>query len=301
MSSKLNLALVNLLLVTFSAFIHAEIVFKDSFEAGDFNASSAEKNDINLRYSYNRTGLVTQKNGIAQMTIPAVINRNDDQDWSAKEGDYSILFDYAAGVTMSEHRFYMDPKDEIWISYWIRVPVNYSHGTGGITANNNKFLSLWNDSYSQSGLGSTIWLGLKESENGGSELGLTYSKGGNTASEPFEQYKPFISVPTDRGRWMEMIIHVKNESSPNASDGIIETWRRWDDEEAPTLLHQKTDAPLRRASGFSGGYFMGWANGTYLEDTYWLLDDITMSTSPLIDEDRESSPKPPSSFTFLKD
>ena len=280
MSSKLNLALVNLLLVTFSAFTHAEIVFKDSFEAGDFNASSAEKNDINLRYSYNRTGLVTQKNGNAQMIIPSTINRTDDQDWSAKHGDYSLLFDYAANVNMAEHRFTFDPLSEIWLKYWVRVPVNYDHGNL-----NNKFLSIWQKTYDDSG---TLTLQTRPDGSGGALL--VAQDGGVIGTEDLA--KPFIKVPDDRGRWMEIVIQVKAAYSDTSNDGEYRLFRRWENEQSFAIIHEYTNMVNQYSdgTGYRSGYFFGWANDPYSEDTYWLLDDIIISRESLLPE---AAPLPP--------
>ena len=39
---------------------------------------------------------------------------------------------------------------------------------------------------------------------------------------------------------------------------------------------------MGNSSGWGGGYFLGWANGTYSEETSWLVDDITISNQSLV-------------------
>jgi hypothetical protein len=246
-------------------------VFQDTFEGADFSASSAVVNDINLAYSYNRTGLVTQKNGNAQMEIPSVINRND-QDWTAKQGDYSILFDYAANVNMAEHRFTFDAMPEVWMKYWIRVPVNYTHGDL-----NNKFLSIWQDVYDAAG---TVTIQTRPNGSGGANI--VVQDGGVISGE--ELSTPFISVPADRGRWMEVAVQFKSASSSSANDGEYRLFRRWESESFE-LIHEYTGMTNQYSdgAGYRAGYFMGWANDPYTEDTYWLLDDIRISQTKFSD------------------
>jgi len=280
MISRLSQSVFNILLIVFSTFIQAEIVFKDSFESADFNASSAELNDINLTYSFNRTGLVTQKNGNAQMIIPSNINRTDDQDWSAQHGDYSILFDYAANVNMAEHRFTFDPLSEIWIKYWVRVPVNYYHGNL-----NNKFLSIWQKTYDASG---TLTLQTRPDGAGGALL--VAQDGGVIGTEDLA--KPFIKVPDDRGRWMEIVIQVKAAYSDTSNDGEYRLFRRWEDEQNFVKIHEYTNMVNQYSDGigYRSGYFLGWANDPYSKDTYWLLDDIIISIKSLLPM---AAPRPP--------
>ena len=104
----------------------------------------------------------------------------------------------------------------------------------------------------------------------------------------YQQYEPFIESDTDRGRWMQIVFHVQAESAEGEADGIIETWRRWEDEDTFTKLHETFDAALKipagGPAGFQGGYLMGWASDSYAEETEWLLDFFELSTEPLVPE-----------------
>lgn len=215
------------------------------------------------------------------------IRPNDGRDWTAKTGLYAMRFHYPAGEPWSEQRFDLGkPQRELWLRYWLRVPTNYTHGMGGGSAVNNKFISIWMDGYSQFGDGSTFWLSMESAGNGNTNLAFTYSLGSKRASLAFQQYKPFINANTDKGRWMQMVIHLKAQSADGASDGVVETWRRWESEKDFTKFHEKFDLPLKvpaaGPAGFKAGYLLGWANGHYAVPTEWLLDDFTLSTESLL-------------------
>jgi len=294
-----------LTLLTYSP-LHAEILFKETFESNSLNAN-AEGNDINtIGFNWqnpNRTSIVTGGPGENAQSYSSFISVNDDRDWSAKEGLYSMRFRYVAGTAMAEQRFDFEPQSSLWIRYWVRVPTNYSHGTGGGGAVNNKFLSLWMDGYEGQGDGSTFWLSMESAGSGDTNLAFTYTTGMNTGSVAMQQHFNFIDASQDRGRWMQILIHLKSESSSGSSDGTIETWRKWDGETSYTRMHSKYDVPFREPSspkGFAEGYLMGWANGSYSENTEWLLDELTISNTSLLDEtapQQTSKAVPPSSFS----
>ena len=115
-----------------------------------------------------------------------------------------------------------------------------------------------------------------------------------------EQHTAFIDSANDRGRWMQMVIHLVAETSDGASDGVIQTWRRWENESDFTKLHDSNNRRLRippdGPNGFSAGYLMGWANGTYSESTFWLIDDFTIANTSLLTISSKSPAIPPPAF-----
>jgi len=265
------------------------LLFSDTFESGDMSTTNDDgfswggNNRTSIVFSDENINKQIWNNGITDILI------SDGRDWSPKNGTNSLRFRYSAGTAMAEQRFDLGtPQKEVWYSYWTRVPENYYHTTSG-GAVNNKFFSMWTDGYSQAGVGSTFWLSMESSGSGNSNLAFTYSLGGNTSSLGMQQPTPFIDYQRDRNRWMKIVIHLKTESSENANDGVVETWRRWSDEDTFTKFHEKFDAPLRippgGPQGFKTGYLFGWANGAYTENTEWLLDDFKVSTTYFLDND----------------
>ena len=138
------------------------------------------------------------------------------------------------------------------------------------------------------GDGSTFWLSMESAGNGNTNLAFTYNLGSNSGALAYRQHMPFINVETDKGKWMQMVIHLKAQSAEGINDGVVETWRRWESETEFTKFHEQFDVPFKLPddgpNGFQRGYLLGWANGAYLEDTEWLIDAFTLSTTSLLEE-----------------
>ena len=262
---------------------NGEPLIIDSFESGDMSATNAAGFDWGRN---NRTSIVTSEtvvynNGDKDVAIPS------GRDWDPKHGDHSLRFRYAAGSNMSEQRFNLGGAYEnLWLQYWVRVPINYYHGQS--SPNNHKFLSIWMDGYSQHGEGATVVWEFWGASDGSSRLAVSFNEGDAGGKEGHQQHHDFVS-PADQGRWMEITIHLKASSDTYTRDGIIEMWRRWENEPASEReqFHKRTDALLSKPSsgpqGWNAGYFMGWANSPYSRSTEWLIDHITISEDSLLD------------------
>ncbi|ABC30133.1 protein of unknown function [Hahella chejuensis KCTC 2396] len=268
--------------------VQAGVFFQDSFESADILSTNEE----GFRWgSLNRTSIVRDDQFIVWKGRGTGSKAEDGpvagRKWEGSDGRHALRFRYPAGEAFAEQRFDMgEAHGELWISYWVRVPINYSHDNVDGSAANNKFFSLWMDGYSNKGEGSSFWLSMEPAGGGNTDLAFTYSKGGHTASIAMQQHKPFINKATDRGKWMQVVMHLKNASYNGAKDGVIETWRRWADESSFTQLHKAANIPFRTPSqgpqGFKTGYLLGWANGAYGQDTEWLLDDFKLSDTSLL-------------------
>jgi hypothetical protein len=178
------------------------------------------------------------------------------------------------------------------LGFWLRVPTNYSHPDA--SPNNQKLLAVWMDGYSYQGDGSTIWLGFHASGNGSSTFAATHTSGRFTSSKAYEQTKAFIATPGDRGRWMQIVVHMKAESSAGAADGFMRVWRRWEGDarfaETQYLSGKELRLPANGPQGFAAGYLMGWANAPYPVETNFLIDDFVVSTDSLLDDDLKPMP-----------
>tara|TARA_R110001599_G_scaffold262322_1_gene462804 strand:- start:4674 stop:5402 length:729 start_codon:yes stop_codon:yes gene_type:complete len=210
---------------------------------------------------------------VAVYNNKSIYNVQPGNDWNAKDGKYSLRFRYAAGSNMAEQRFNFTPQKDLWIRYWIRVPVNFYHGNL-----NNKFFAIYGSAYD--GDSDVTWQ-TRPLANGNAELRV--QDGGVQSGELLPA--PFINRDTDLGRWMQIVIHVKNATSSSSNDGIIQLWRRWEDESSFTNLHDKQDA-IRQwepgTLGYRAGYFKGWANDPYNADTEWLVDTVEFANDSLL-------------------
>ena len=280
------------LLVIFVLLIYRQAcsgeLLNDSFESKDMSTTNASGFywDEN-----NRTSIVTMNpecGSLSPGTPTAVYNNavicNGPQvpagggDWYAKTGNYSLRFRYQAGEAWAEQRFSLGRNyPEVWFSYWIRVPVNFTYPSSGL---NNKWFAVWTGASGYDKHGDVTW----QLRGNGSGANIVYQDGGVLAGEAGST--SFISVPGDRGRWMHVVIQVVASSSAVANNGVIRLYRRWDEDANYALIHEKLNAntynPDEAMQGISHGYIMGWANSAYEQDTEWLVDDFTVSTTTLL-------------------
>lgn len=272
---------------------YADSIVEDGFESGTLRSS-----DPGFQWSATNNTFVVRDDGYITFGAGAGVEGPfAGRRWEngpGSKGRHALMFRYPAGKAWAEQRFtFSRGYPELWLSFWVRVPPNFQHPDS--SPNNQKLLSVWMDGYSQKGDGSTVWLGFFHDGKGGSAFGASFSDGRFTASNAFEQVKPFISVPADRARWMQLVVHLKAESSPDAGDGVFQTWRRWSGEsefvQTQNLTNKHLRIPSGGPSGFAAGYLMGWANGAYSEETEFLIDDLRISTSSLLDVD--ITPNPP--------
>lgn len=270
----------------------SEPLFFDSFESGDMSAT----NEAGFDWARNnRTSVVTAEgvvysNGEKDVAIPS------GRDWNPWHGDHSLRFRYPAGSNMAEQRFELGKAyPEIWMSFWLKVPINFTHPSS--SPSNQKLFRLYMDGYSQAGEGSTIGMSFRSNGEGGSNFFAKVSPGDFTVVGGDIGSSPFITVPDDRGRWMNIVVHVKSESQPGRTDGIMEVWRKWEDENTYTKTHDLENQPIKLDStigGFSSGYLMGWANAAYSKDTEFLVDQFVLSENSLLSE--TDRPNPPADF-----
>lgn len=267
-----------------------DYLFYDSFESGDMSAT----NDDGFRWTNGRArSLVTSTHRIWSASGPTNDPIPDGANWDPhpEGGDVSLRFRYRAGEAMSEQRFHLgQAREELWLRYWIRVPDNFTHGSGN--PSNNKFFFIWGDRYNRTPeIGLTFWRSSQ-----GSRLTYTVNAGGHRGDVEF------IRSPDDRGRWMEVALHLKTASGEGANDGVFRFWRRWHGDSSFTKYFDRNDLDLRvpegESPGFLQGYIMGWANAAYSEETEWLVDRFIVSLEPF--EDVLNSVPPPSPPTGIK-
>lgn len=282
----------------------ADISVSDSFESRDLSAGQVG----GLTWgSPNRTTLVTQDSQQGDMVIynregPVELPQGS-KSWKAKDGNVSMRFDFPGKKgAWAEQRFSLaSAQQEIWIRFWLRVPTNYRHGPG--SPSNNKLFALWMDDYSSKGAGPSVIWEFWNDGSGGSKLAYHYSPGGHKVAGSHQQEQTFIRYPADQGRWMQLVMHVKAASGASANDGVIELYRRWEDEKEFSVLHSDKQAniapPAGGPFGWKAGYFMGWSNPGYEAATEWLLDDVALSSSSLLDGEQIASAAPAAAATAL--
>ena len=283
----------------------SEIIFQDDFETADKSATNAD----GFVWGHGRRVAVVMQDpvdGPVKVYEQAPIYEIQDatmpdgatRDWTAFNGEYSLMFNYpsvaemeATGVEpFSEIRFDIGvPRRELWISFMLKVPPNYNHSP----AINNKLFTIWMDGYLQSGEGTTLLVQYWPDQAGGAYLHWQRSSNFDTVNT-VQTYDDFLHYPTDQGRWMQLVIHLKASSTNAKSDGKIGIWRRWDGDSLFTNIadwNGIVPVPESDPIGWKAGYIMGWANKGFEVETEWQIDNFILSTTSLITG--ASKPLPP--------
>ncbi len=133
--NKLGLVSAATVLFTFGTIASSQTIISDSFESGDMSKTSA----YGFEWASNRNPVITVESG------------ESANQWEAKTGNHALMMRYEIGSNWEEKRFSFDePQPEIWMSFWLRVPINYSHPDVGVK-DNQKLFYLWQDGYSTKG------------------------------------------------------------------------------------------------------------------------------------------------------
>lgn len=265
----------------------ANATFTDGAESGDHSTTN---NDGATWGSLTAGGglqvITTTERVFPSPTLP----KPASQDFSPLVGDKCFRARFRAGVKHVEQRFSLGTEySELWVGFWIRAPINYSHFSE-VTSNNRKLLYIWMDGYSTHGEGPTVgwefWrvgtisrLAYNARTSGTGALGSEHT--GHKGHYDFISWP--ADTPGDRGRWMQCIMQVVASSNNETSDGIVRHWRRWEDGSF-TKHHERTDLLLPKPAetpGWANMYFMGWHQEPFTEDTEYLLDQIQISNSAL--------------------
>ena len=230
-----------------------------------------------------------------------------DREYTAKDGKNSLSFRYEAGEAWTEQRYdFGKGYPEIWLSYHIRVPLNYERaGNPDNNPNtNNKWMIFLMAPMSRYSASDVSWVEVKDRPNSDGvsmNMMLQIHNGvNNTYTPESTAYQKFIT-PADKGRWMQIIYHLKASSDSEASDGVVKMYRKWDDEPAFKYItgYANEDIGIGAGSvasnylGWGAGYLMGYANDPYATQTEWLIDDFIVSSTSLL----PNPPRPPSQVT----
>jgi hypothetical protein len=248
-------------------------LFYDDFETGDFTAPNSGGGVNTVGFSWHAP--------IGTSVISG----------AAKSGSYGLNGLYVGGNenAWAEQRYNRTtPQQSCYMGYWMRVPANWTRGYDPTNNNNNKYFgALWgveHDDYTNSNLTrltANDWVGSPTS-NGNLLLEL---RGQGNRYSYSNTYNDWIT-PADQGRWMHIMFYLGVSSAVDTPDAKIRLWRRWEDEEAYTLLNSIDDGYSYNTvdqgqNGWAGGYIGGWANQEYVADTNFSYDEIGIwSTDP---------------------
>lgn len=281
--------------------------FSDSFESGDMSTTNVDGFSWGKN---NKTSIVTQhpedgpvalyNNKSIYRVHSAATSEGRVKDWTAKSGENSLRFRYSAGSPWTEQRYDLGSSyPEIWFSYWIRIPTNYYRELGTNGGKNNKWFNIQMAPMSQYQDKTVSRVEMQEWSNGagGMKINIQFRNGSNGKYKSSNSYPDFVT-PDDAGRWMLLTYHLKASSTTTSTDGILRMYRKWEDETSDTLINELIDINVgigagsisSNRKGWAAGYIMGYANDPYKNDTEWLFDSLTISSS-------RPTPTPPTNLS----
>jgi hypothetical protein len=246
------------------------------------------------------TSLVTWRDRQGTVAVSSAM------DFEGKTGGKSLRFFYPAEAHEAEQRIDLNGKyPELWIGFKILVPSNYAYRA----QNNNKFLMVYNDF-----TGNTTFMDFEtwahEDSNGRLDgtnyIAVQYKVNGvnkdfawgpsstipNTYNVHGDDHR-FINPAVDRGKWLNMVFHLKLSDTATSKNGASEVWKNG--EKIVEVLNINNFNST--ANHFSGLYLLGWANTGYAQDTTFYIDNLRISEDPLPITGSEKFPRPPSPLT----
>lgn len=257
----------------------------DNFETSDLTAAGTDcdlnSGDLFTWDGTYATSIVGMVSGVATRIYPTPTATYPGQDFTPKQGSRCVRIRYYDTINqMAEQRFSLGAHyNDVWVRYWIKVPPNFHY-----EGSNAKWAAFWTNDYDGAG-DVTFQLRPTTGTGGTGNAKLVVQDGGVAVGEA-DVYDDFINATDDAGRWMQLVYHLRPESSNGAADGQIRVWRRWEDENSWTQLYNKTNAGFYEGGvGVHQGYLMGSAEGgSYVGngDLAWLLDTFEVSTSSLV-------------------
>ncbi len=302
----------------------AEVIFSDSFESGDLLSTNADKFEWIPSGENDRISIVTQDpddgpvsiftswEGRKYQVFSPKLPDGTPREYAAQDGKNSLRFKYQATGKGDDSAFVEQEFDmkkgypEVWISYWIRVPMNYKRtGSGSNRNSNNKWMIFGMNSKSNLFNYKSTFVEVKDRPSTvpySMSMQLQVSNRGTQFTPESQPYQGFVT-PTDSGRWMQVIFHFKASSKNGARDGLVKMYRRWKGDANFEYItgYENIDCDISNesiAAGYNGwgaGYLMGYHNDEYAVETEWLIDDFVISTTPLL----PNAPLPPSGINVV--
>lgn len=247
------------------------VFFQDGFETGNFKGTTTE------------SGWKWQRDRAESFPPPndteLYVGVSDD---NPRSGRYAIVMQApAGGEPWFEERFYFRPMTKFWVEFYIHIPANYHHRTGGAGGSQHKFLNFWgggDENYSSSAGRPDVLLELWPMEGGYSRLrvvkGVTGSPATLAWADLITPFGPFYAGEYNRFR---MQVDMGSEAH---NDGIIRIWAN------DKLVFETTDTdlwPTRIPTFpyFDTGYLLGYSNTGFNEPTRFHVDDwVIYATDP---------------------
>ena len=224
-------------------------------------------------------------------------------DLITRSGSRSLRFHFAGDSdwskdAWSEQRFSFPQTQQFWVEWYAYYPSGneglglnrYEHRdtrSAGFGSDNNKLLDYWAIDYGgyPHGLFQT-WSDASSAPNDWLDVARTDYTSGGHAFYPchssvivcgvYGNHAPWVASDADRGRWMQVRIHVKL-ADYGQSNGRETVWK-----DGQVVLDIQNDPNYNASPSdptwVANAYFMGWANSGFSVDTDVFVDDFSFYT-----------------------
>lgn len=274
-------------------------IFSDDFNSGDL---SHVENGAEWK-AQRATSLVNSNGCVIFNTSGAAIDPPtcgfSYKEWEGWLNNISMRFRYGVDDAFPMQTWSLNQPAarvrDIWFRISMRVPISYEHVNNSGSSTNNKFFALWMDGReTNSDNGATVVFQTRETSitgSVGSALGFYVWNNANGNGDQ-ASFSDFWSVPEvegsgvrdDRGRWQDIVLHMKANDAGSGT-GKIQAWRRWQDEaEYSLLINKDLDVPIPNTGydGWDTCQIMGGDNSWLAESTEILMDSFYASDASLV-------------------
>lgn len=253
----------------------------ENFETSDLTAVGTDC-DLNASGLFTwdgtyATSIVGMPSGVATRIYPEPEATYPGEDYTPLQGSRCMRVRYTDTNEMAEQRFSLGAHySTVYIRYALRIPFTFDY-----QGSNAKWAAFWTNNYDGDG---DVTFQLRPGTGAGNAK-LVVQDGGVAVGE-VDVWEDFINATRDAGRWMHICYRLTPETTNGAANGVIQVWRRWNDESTYTQIYNKTNATFYEGGvGVHQGYLFGSAEGhSYVgngEHPY-LVDEFHVSTSSLI-------------------
>lgn len=208
-----------------------------------------------------------------------------------KSGTRSVRMRYAAtsDTQDSSVELRMSPSGRQWTEYCVRyflyLPANFNHRNASGSDNTKGIMQSWSGTYGA--VASNQYIGFEYWPNGDGSSYLTFRAGrdgvdlAHTANGG-ESGSGNMFRLSERGKWLQIRIHVVLASGVGQTNGTIRAWKWVEGQASAELLFTKTNwGYSTRGNYIDSFYFLGWSNSGFNEQTDFYIDRFAIHNALL--------------------
>jgi hypothetical protein len=245
------------------------------FFEDDFSTGNILKTLNGLSFWANNSSSFQQPTATRLSTITVAAEAGSENPHSTAVNSVRALY---AGTTNIEEdarpelRFTLRGQyPDIWTSFDLYIPLNYSHRSPA-SPGNNKFFII-DDLTGAHYLDVEAW----PTSGGNDRLGMQWKYNGVAQGWRYPTTEVSLGNASDRGLWHHYVFHHKVSSGPTANDGMFQLWKNG----VLVMNFQNLPNYTPGANYFERGYIFGASNSGFTPDTILRMANVKFSSSPL--------------------